>query len=198
MSFFDIDQYNQTFKQKEEKWTSRPIKEGFLEWHEDEIDIWCGSYSGNTIRACLFDSSKKTLKTKEEIIKYVDYYVDHSKFDFPFKLTKELDELDLIKNKAERKSELSEDELEFLISCMTGVEKSLYEERCQERKVWMTKEYLSQPHQENPFQIYLAGTDDISYTAVFSTKEEMMNAFDNIVKYPNQATLVKFNFVFTN
>jgi len=49
-----------------------------------------------------------------------------------------------------------------------------------------------------PYRIYLAGTDDVSYSKVFATIEDMYDCACSLVETPTQKHMSELGFVFTN
>jgi len=54
------------------------------------------------------------------------------------------------------------------------------------------------PSVKMPFRLFLAGTDDTSYSKVFSELHEMAECANEIIKTPTEKNLFELGFVFTN
>jgi len=54
------------------------------------------------------------------------------------------------------------------------------------------------PTEESPFRIYLSGTDDTSYSKVFTNMEDMLHCACDIVSESSKDKLFELGFEFTN
>ena len=62
----------------------------------------------------------------------------------------------------------------------------------------LVPEIFSNTSIERPVLIHMTGNDDCSYSAVFATKEDALQALKIIEANPVFATLKQYNFFFTN
>lgn len=190
---------------------SEIIEYGFLKWDDEESYCWAGPYEGNYTAYRISDHRNSKypggLKTIAETDKNQEDYYNKSVHYWPYKIAEKYFDKELLLEGMYFKcyvgdtlcsrSELTDDELKHLITVCTTDEMAVHVKKLVEAKTdprW-SKET---PTIENPFILYLYGTDDCSYSIVFPSYEKAKEGLNSLSENPTFDNLKQLGGVFTN
>jgi len=173
------------------------LKVGMIKWGFDAAN-WAGAWSKEYAFFKIEDYTPTVgLKTKREIRCSQFERERYSMYNLPYSFTQKLNNIVKTKDGKEcSRSTVSHKELlQFF--------KEATKEEIKNRKQEIRKDLIEHlefliPHKEKPIRFYLAGNDDCSYTAVFSTADKAFHALKEIEFNPVFNTLSSFSFKFSN
>lgn len=161
----------------------RLIESGMIKWNRNEAGSWGGPWKGNY---ALFVASDHTmvykLPTQREVEAGWERYATYSQYNFPYRISKDLNRSVTYLQRKELISQLTEQEL---------IE---YERKVHETYQHCIEEINFYPTIERPYRLYMCGNDDMSMSTTFEREEEMLTAIKDITDNPTFATLDKYGF----
>jgi len=192
-------------------WPPRLFVEGMLKWGGN-MDLWAGPFKGNTCYASIIDYSCVIyLKTVDQLILEWKTREIYSAYSFPTSIREKLDkifpkamEIDTIAgsfletykdgSKATR-TQLTQAELNLLKTSCTEEELNHYTNKVRHSTERFS---ITVPTVEAPVSLYMAGTDDVSFTIFYITIAEAVKDLIHFKRESDKFILEERGAVFTN
>jgi len=209
MPFLTIDEYLKIDSKHERyirdfsnvKKDMKLLKIGFIKW-VDEPCLWGGAWSDEYALVRITDYSNHIdLKSYDERVAGLMKYSKYSYYKLPHRLTKEgyISNEVMYHDSVCSRSSVNHQEWLYLQTLMTEEEQLTYKRKVTDDFERGVKEITMFPHVERPYQIYMAGNDDCSYSLAVDTKERAFEIITSLEKNPTWDDLHnKFNFQFSN
>jgi hypothetical protein len=170
------------------------IKRGFIRW-TDNPNWWAGAFKIEDESYAYLELVKlHKLRSLSELNENsIDYY-NMSWYYFPERARKKSGISDTVEidGKKYSRSRVSQTQVELLLSIMKNDEIEKRQQEIEEcvKHAKLENEH-SIPHKEKPYKIYMAGTDDFSYTSVFETEQLALNVIELLEKSPTWNNIFK-------
>jgi hypothetical protein len=177
------------------------LAEGFIKW-PDNPECWAGAYEtpeGGYVWCSVSNSERcYGLKSMAETIAGNEKYATYSAYNLPPYLLSMSERKVKVHGSECTATQLTRSELDAIVAVMGKLDREQWEGKVEKLKSSMNSESRGYPTVEYPVKIYLAGTDDCSYSLCTATQEIANDIVSDLVKNPTWDKVRDYGFVFTN
>jgi len=177
----------------------RTLRAEFIKW-PDSPEYWAGAWARTHVLACVKDHTNiyPALKPRHIRDAEIKHYAMTCTYCLPSKYRQQYEKVVTVNGRKCLNSTLTNVELTELDELMSDEEKSEWGQKVSDHIANSKLDDTTYTTFEKPIRIYLAGTDDTSYSLTCATADEAMACLDRIKSKPSWGALKAAGFVFSN